>query len=129
MDNTGSKYDRRLSLQVLTLLRDAASCVESETSQHLVRDAIRLLSSQELYAPSITRWVAPPPSGHMKRTAASPLPMLEPPLLVLQSPDEESLHCRFRDNDRIATQYYDGLVRVRLCLLPCPFFPSESCLA
>uniref|UniRef100_A0A0K0DHH4 3',5'-cyclic-nucleotide phosphodiesterase n=1 Tax=Angiostrongylus cantonensis TaxID=6313 RepID=A0A0K0DHH4_ANGCA len=59
------------SLQVLSLLRDAAGQVEGETAQ-LVKDAVKVLSSHELYAPSITR---------------------------------------FR-NDRIATQYYDGLIRL-----------------
>ncbi|CAD6184813.1 unnamed protein product [Caenorhabditis auriculariae] len=58
--------------EVLSLLRDAAARVDGEPAQ-LVRDAVRVLSSHELYAPSITR---------------------------------------FRDSDRIATQYYDGLIRL-----------------
>ncbi|KJH43819.1 3'5'-cyclic nucleotide phosphodiesterase [Dictyocaulus viviparus] len=58
--------------EVLSLLRDAAGQVEGETAQ-LVKDAVKVLSSHELYAPSITR---------------------------------------FRNNDRIATQYYDGLIRL-----------------
>ncbi|WKX92297.1 hypothetical protein Q1695_010379 [Nippostrongylus brasiliensis] len=58
--------------EVISLLRDAAGRVEGETAQ-LVKDAVKVLSSHELYAPSITR---------------------------------------FRDSDRIATQYYDGLIRL-----------------
>ncbi|KAK6014342.1 3'5'-cyclic nucleotide phosphodiesterase, partial [Ostertagia ostertagi] len=57
---------------VISLLRDAAGRVEGEPAQ-LVKDAVKVLSSHELYAPSITR---------------------------------------FRDSDRIATQYYDGLIRL-----------------
>ncbi|PAV55640.1 hypothetical protein WR25_25906 [Diploscapter pachys] len=59
--------------EVLNLLRDAAGRVEGEPAQ-LVKDAVKVLSSHELYAPSITR---------------------------------------FRDGDRIATQYYDGLIRLQ----------------
>lgn len=44
-----------------------------DETQGQLRDAIKILSSTELYAPTITR---------------------------------------FRDNDRIATGYYDGLIRV-----------------
>ncbi|KIH61254.1 hypothetical protein ANCDUO_08478 [Ancylostoma duodenale] len=58
--------------EVLSLLRDAAGRVEGDAAQ-LVKDAVKVLSAHELYAPSITR---------------------------------------FRDNDRIATQYYDGLIRL-----------------
>ncbi|XGW24282.1 hypothetical protein V3C99_006014 [Haemonchus contortus] len=58
--------------EVISLLRDAAGRVEGEPAQ-LVKDAVKVLSSHELYAPSITR---------------------------------------FRDTDRIATQYYDGLIRL-----------------
>ncbi|CAB3408202.1 unnamed protein product [Caenorhabditis bovis] len=58
--------------EALTTLRDVASRIEGEPAQ-LVREALKTLSSHELYAPSITR---------------------------------------FRDSDRIATQYYDGLIRL-----------------
>ncbi|CAJ0595870.1 unnamed protein product [Cylicocyclus nassatus] len=58
--------------EVLSLLRDAAARVEGDAAQ-LVKEAVKVLSAHELYAPSITR---------------------------------------FRDNDRIATQYYDGLIRL-----------------
>lgn len=49
-----------------------------EETQAQLRDAIKILSSTELYAPTITR---------------------------------------FRDNDRIANGYYDGLIRVNLFIL------------
>lgn len=49
-----------------------AKCSDEET-QMQVQNAIKILSSTELYAPTITR---------------------------------------FRDNDRIASGYYDGLIRV-----------------
>ncbi|VDM95143.1 unnamed protein product, partial [Onchocerca ochengi] len=57
---------------VLFSLRDAMTRVDEQTQQ-LLRDAIRVLSSSELYAPTITR---------------------------------------FGNNDRIATGYYDGLIRL-----------------
>uniref|UniRef100_A0A0N5D4C0 3',5'-cyclic-nucleotide phosphodiesterase n=1 Tax=Thelazia callipaeda TaxID=103827 RepID=A0A0N5D4C0_THECL len=58
--------------QVLLTLRDAIGRVDDETQQ-LLRDAVKVLSSSELYAPTITR---------------------------------------FGNNDRIATGYYDGLIRL-----------------
>ncbi|KAM3720840.1 putative 3',5'-cyclic phosphodiesterase pde-6 [Dirofilaria immitis] len=58
--------------EVLFSLRDAMIRVDEQTQQ-LLRDAIRVLSSSELYAPTITR---------------------------------------FGNNDRIATGYYDGLIRL-----------------
>uniref|UniRef100_A0A915Q0W1 Phosphodiesterase n=1 Tax=Setaria digitata TaxID=48799 RepID=A0A915Q0W1_9BILA len=58
--------------EVLFSLRDAMMRVDEDTQQ-LLRDAIRVLSSTELYAPTITR---------------------------------------FGNNDRIATGYYDGLIRL-----------------
>uniref|UniRef100_A0A1I8ELF8 Phosphodiesterase n=1 Tax=Wuchereria bancrofti TaxID=6293 RepID=A0A1I8ELF8_WUCBA len=58
--------------EVLFSLRDAMMRVDEQTQQ-ILRDAIRVLSSSELYAPTITR---------------------------------------FGNNDRIATGYYDGLIRI-----------------
>ncbi|CAG9535406.1 unnamed protein product [Cercopithifilaria johnstoni] len=58
--------------EVLFSLRDAMRGTDEQTQQ-LLRDAIRVLSSSELYAPTITR---------------------------------------FGNNDRIATGYYDGLIRL-----------------
>ncbi|VIO99843.1 35-cyclic nucleotide phosphodiesterase family protein [Brugia malayi] len=58
--------------EVLFSLRDAMTRADEQTQQ-ILRDAIRVLSSSELYAPTITR---------------------------------------FGNNDRIATGYYDGLIRI-----------------
>ncbi len=59
---------------MLSLLREALTRSEGDTQQ-LVKDAVRVLTSTELYAPSITRFS--------------------------------------RDTDRIASGYYDGLIKVR----------------
>ncbi|CAI2308812.1 unnamed protein product [Caenorhabditis sp. 36 PRJEB53466] len=58
--------------EVLSMLRDVSARVDGEPAQ-TIKDAMKVLSSHELYAPSINR---------------------------------------FRDADRIATQYYDGLIRL-----------------
>ncbi|CAI5438673.1 unnamed protein product [Caenorhabditis angaria] len=58
--------------EVLSMLRDVSSRIDGDVAQ-TVKDAMKVLSSTELYAPSINR---------------------------------------FRDADRIATQYYDGLIRL-----------------
>ena len=62
----------KIPLQALTVLANVLHKCDDET-QPMVRDAIKILSSTELYAPSITR---------------------------------------FQNNDRIASGYYDGLIRV-----------------
>lgn len=55
-------------------MREASTLCEGQDASKYIRDAVKLLSSHEIYAPSITR---------------------------------------FRDGDRVAAQYYDGLIRVR----------------
>ncbi|GMR54148.1 hypothetical protein PMAYCL1PPCAC_24343, partial [Pristionchus mayeri] len=69
----GGLVDAPIS-EVLSLLREASVLCEGGEAAKYIKDAVRLLSSQEIYAPSITR---------------------------------------FRDGDRIATQYYDGLIRLQ----------------
>ncbi|KAK5969507.1 hypothetical protein GCK32_018916 [Trichostrongylus colubriformis] len=70
--STKYAFNYNAKLNVISLLRDAAGRVEGEPAQ-LVKDAVKVLSSHELYLPSINR---------------------------------------IRDTDRIATQYYDGLIRL-----------------